>query len=240
MFPIRAERASRSIPWTTIGIVAANAAMFAWELRLTTLLGPGALSSFIDTYAFVPGRFFAQPFSPDQWRTVFTAMFMHAGWLHIASNMLFLWVFGAGLEDRLGHLRLLAYYLVAGVAATAAQAMVAPASQVPTLGASGAIAGVLAGYLLLFPRRKITTLIFIIFFVEIAALPAWILIGLWLLSQVASGIGALEGAAAATGGVAYFAHLGGFAAGAVMALPLLVNDWRRRNRPGAGRMASGD
>jgi membrane associated rhomboid family serine protease len=220
-----------------VGIVAANVAMFAWELRLSALLGPGALAAFIDTYSFVPGRFLAHPLSPDQWRTVFTAMFMHAGWLHIGSNMLFLWVFGAGLEDRLGHLRLLAFYLVAGVAGTIAQALVAPASMIPTLGASGAIAGVLAGYLLLYPRRRITTLIFIVFFVEVAALPAWILIGLWLLSQVASGIGALEGAAAATGGVAYFAHLGGFAAGAVMAAPLLVSDWLARNRPGAGRVS---
>ncbi len=238
MFPIRAERSSRAIPWTTVGIVAANVAMFAWEVRLTSLLGPGALATFIDTYAFVPARFFAHPFSLDQWRTVFTAMFMHAGWLHIGSNMLFLWVFGAGLEDRLGHLRLLGFYLVAGVVATAAQALVAPASTVPTLGASGAIAGVLAGYLLLFPRRKVTTLIFIVFFVEVAALPAWILIGLWLVSQIASGVGALEGAAAASGGVAYFAHLGGFATGAVMALPLVVGDWLRRNRPGAGRASA--
>jgi membrane associated rhomboid family serine protease len=220
-----------------VGIVAANVAMFAWELRLSSLLGAGALTAFIDTYSFVPARFLAHPLSPDQWRTVFTAMFMHAGWLHIGSNMLFLWVFGAGLEDRLGSLRLLAFYLVAGMAGTAAQALVAPASMVPTLGASGAIAGVLAGYLLLYPRRRITTLIFIVFFVEIAALPAWILIGLWLLSQIASGIGALEGAAAAAGGVAYFAHLGGFAAGAVMAAPLLVSDWLARNRPGAGRVS---
>ncbi len=235
LFPIRAERTSRAVPWTTLAIVAANVAMFAWELRLTWLLGPGALTAFIDTYAFVPGRFLAHPFSPDQWRTVFTAMFMHAGWLHIGSNMLFFWVFGAGLEDRLGHLRLLAFYLVAGVAGTVAQALVAPASMVPTLGASGAIAGVLAGYLLVFPRRRVTTLIFIVFFVEVAALPAWIMIGVWLLSQVASGIGALEGAAAASSGVAYFAHLGGFAAGAVMAVPLLLADRSRATRPGAGR-----
>ncbi len=235
LFPIRAERAGRAIPWTTLAIIAANTAMFAWEVRLTWLLGPGALTTFIGAYAFVPARFFAQPFSPDQWRTVFTAMFMHAGWLHIASNMLFLWVFGAGLEDRLGHLRSLAFYLFAGVVATAAQALVAPASTVPTLGASGAIAGVLAGYLLVYPRRRVTTLIFIFFFVEVAALPAWVLIGVWLLSQVASGIGALEGAAAASGGVAYFAHLGGFVAGVVMAIPLLVADRLRTTRPGIGR-----
>lgn len=239
MFPIRAERTGRAIPWTTAAIVAANVAMFAWEVRLTGLLGPTALTAFIDTYAFVPARFLAQPFSPDQWRTVFTAMFMHAGWLHIASNMLFLWVFGAGLEDRLGHLRLLGFYLIAGVAGTVAQALVAPASMVPTLGASGAIAGVLAGYLLLYPRRRVTTVIFIVFFVEVAALPAWIMIGVWLLSQIASGIGALEGATAGSGGVAYFAHLGGFAAGAVMTAPLLVADWLRATRPGVRRVRDG-
>jgi membrane associated rhomboid family serine protease len=235
VFPIRAERPSRTVPWTTLGIVAANVAMFAWEVRLTTMLGPGALTAFIDTYAFVPARFFAQPFSSDQWRTVFTAMFMHAGWLHIGANMLFLWVFGAGLEDRLGHLRLLAFYLVAGVAATAAQALVAPTSVVPTLGASGAIAGVLAGYVILFPRRRITTLILIVIVIEVAALPAWLMIGVWLLTQVASGVGALGGASIASGGVAYFAHIGGFVAGAVMAAPLAVADRLRATRPGAGR-----
>ena len=236
MFPIRAERSSRDIPWTTVAIIAANVAMFAWEVRLTLALGPATLATFIDTYAFVPARFFAQPLSPDQWRTVFTAMFMHGGWLHIAANMLFLWVFGAGLEDRLGHLRFLGFYVVAGVVGTAAQALIAPASLIPTLGASGAIAGVLAGYLLLFPRRRVTTLIFIVFFVEVASLPAWAMIGVWLLSQVASGIGALAGAATSSGGVAYWAHLGGFAAGAVMALPLLVTDRIKASRPGAGRV----
>ena len=155
---------------------------------------------------------------PDKgstWLTLLTAMFMHGGFLHIAGNMLFLWIFGNNVEDALGRPRYIAYYLLGGLAAFAGQVLVDPNSTVPTIGASGAIAAVLGGYILLYPRARVVTLIFIIFFVTIIELPAMVVLGIWFLEQIYFGAAGLSNPVGGSGGVAYFAHIGGFAFGLI-------------------------
>jgi membrane associated rhomboid family serine protease len=150
---------------------------------------------------------------PPAWLTVFTAMFMHGGFLHIIGNMLFLWIFGNNVEDATGPLKYLAFYLLSGVAALALQVAFNPDSTVPTIGASGAIAGVLGGYILLYPRARVLTLIFLIFFVTFIEVPALVVLGVWFLEQLYFGVADLSHPTG--GGVAYFAHIGGFAFGLI-------------------------
>jgi membrane associated rhomboid family serine protease len=150
---------------------------------------------------------------PPAWLTVFTAMFMHGGFLHIIGNMLFLWIFGNNVEDAMGPLKFLLFYLLSGVAALALQVAFNPDSTVPTIGASGAIAGVLGGYILLYPRARVLTLIFLIFFVTFIEVPAILVLGIWFLEQLFFGVADLSHPTG--GGVAYFAHIGGFAFGLI-------------------------
>ena len=153
------------------------------------------------------------PFQIDQkpwWETLFTSMFMHGGWLHIAGNMLFLWVFGNNIEDRLGRVGFLLFYLLAGLIAVYTQALIDPSSTAPTIGASGAIAGVLGGYALLFPRARVLTLIFIIFFVTLVEIPALVLLAIWFILQFLPALGEVAVSVGGSSGVAYFAHVGGF------------------------------
>ncbi len=157
------------------------------------------------------------------WLTLFTSMFLHGGLLHILGNMLYLWVFGDNVEDAMGHGRFLVFYILCGAAASFAQVAIDPGSPIPQIGASGAIAGVLAAYFLLFPFARILTVVPILFFIRVMAVPAVILLGLWFLLQVGSGVGSLG---AAGGGVAWFAHIGGFLAGG-----LLVPLFKRRGVP---------
>jgi membrane associated rhomboid family serine protease len=166
-----------------------------------------------------PGVRGVAPPQPATWETPFTAMFLHASFLHIFGNMLFLAIFGPNVEDSIGRARYLAFYLVGGLVALAAQVLVDPSSSAPTLGASGAIAAVLAAYIVLYPRARVLTLVFIIFFVTIIELPAVILLGFWFLLQVALGAAGLTRAAASSEGVAYFAHIGGFAFGLLLIWP---------------------
>ena len=225
MIPLRDELRTRRVPWMTWGIIAANAAVFAYTMRLSTsLLGPdgAAVNAFIDRFAFIPARFTAAPLSSAALMTVLAAMFMHAGWLHIGFNMLYLWVFGNDIEDRLGPFPYLAFYLVCGVVATLTQWFVDPNSAVPVLGASGAIAGVLGSYILLYPRSRITTLIPLFVIFEVAQVPAWIVFGVFFLLQVASA--AVSIGNPSSGGVAVFAHIGGFLAGMALTIPVLVRD----------------
>ena len=153
------------------------------------------------------------PAQPATWETIFSSMFLHGGFLHIAGNMLFLWIFGPNVEDSMGRPRFLAFYLLGGLVALGAQVLVDPSSSSPTLGASGAIAAVLGGYILLFPRARILTLIFIVFFVTIVELPALLLLGIWFLEQLYFGSAGLTNPVGGGGGVAYFAHVGGFVFG---------------------------
>ncbi len=155
--------------------------------------------------------------SPPWWATVFTSMFFHAGWLHILGNMLFLWIFGNNIESATGRLRFLLFYLLAGIAAVYTQAILSTGETGPTLGASGAIAGVLGGYLLLYPRARVLTLVFLIFFVTLVEIPAIIVLGVWFLLQALPAVGQVATPdVAGSGGVAYLAHVGGFLFGLLL------------------------
>jgi membrane associated rhomboid family serine protease len=209
MFPIGDDNsARRTLPVVTYALIVFNILFFLVEL--------GAGDSFIVTWSFIPARFLANP--GGDFLTIFTSMFMHAGWVHIGGNMLYLWIFGDNVEDRFGHLQYLVFYLICGIAATFAQLAFSIGSSIPSLGASGAIAGVLGAYLLLFPQRRVTVLLGY----GVTQMPALIVIGLWFVLQLFSGIGSIAGAAD-TGGVAYMAHIGGFIAGLVLAFILRGN-----------------
>jgi membrane associated rhomboid family serine protease len=162
--------------------------------------------------------------------TLFTSMFMHAGWLHIGGNMLYLWIFGDNVEDDFGHIKYLIFYLLCGLAAAFAQIAIAPDSPIPSLGASGAIAGVLGAYMIMFPRNRVRTVVFLGFFFTITMLPAILVIGLWIVMQLFSQFASIsEGAAQTGGGVAYMAHIGGFFAGLI--LTLFFRQKRERYQP---------
>jgi membrane associated rhomboid family serine protease len=165
------------------------------------------------------------------WVTLFTSMFMHGGILHIAGNMLFLWVFGNNIEDRLGRLKFVLFYLLAGLVAVFTQALIDTGSTAPTIGASGAIAGVLGAYALLFPRARVLTLIFIIFFVTLVEIPALILLALWFILQFVPALGQVAVQTGGGGGVAYFAHVGGFLFGLAVAWILLQTTGRSEPEP---------
>jgi membrane associated rhomboid family serine protease len=171
------------------------------------------------------GAPFATLDSPPWWATVFTSMFMHGGILHIAFNMLFLWIFGNNIEDSMGRPRFLLFYLLAGIVAAYAQSLISAGSTEPAIGASGAIAGVLGGYLLLYPRARVLTLIFIIFFVTLIEIPAVIMLGIWFALQFLPALGQVSTHATGGGGVAYWAHVGGFAFG-LAAIKLFANRYR--------------
>ncbi|MDD1701199.1 MAG: rhomboid family intramembrane serine protease [Methanoregula sp.] len=206
MFPIGDDNTSRrTLPVVTYALIALNILFFFIELS--------GGDAFIETWAFVPSRFLANP--GGDFITIFTSMFMHGGWLHIGGNMLYLWIFGDNVEDRFGHFRYLVFYLFCGIAATFAQLAFSLDSSIPNLGASGAIAGVLGAYVLLFPQRQVT----VILGYGITRMPALIVIGLWFVLQLFSGIGSIA-ATTDTGGVAYMAHIGGFIFGVALAFIL--------------------
>jgi membrane associated rhomboid family serine protease len=237
MIPLRADAVTHRFPWLTLTLLAANASVFAWMLRSSTtwlaLQGP-AVEAVFARLAFVPGSLTAQPWDVAVWVTIGASMFLHAGWLHVLFNMLYLWVFGVAIEDGLGHLWFLVFYLVCGVAATLAQWAIAPASMIPVVGASGAIAGLLGAYLVLFPRTDVTVVVPLFVVFEVATVPAWIVVGLFFVVQLAEALVTLGQPAA--GGVAFFAHVGGFLAGFLMAVPVaLVTRTRKRLDGGRGR-----
>ena len=196
------------------------------------LLGQRSEEMFVASFALIPARLFSPDTAPGgvipAGITVFTSMFLHGGFLHIAGNMLYLWIFGDNVEDRLGPVRFLGFYLLCGVIATAAQTIGDRASTIPTLGASGAIAGVLGAYVLLYPRARVRTLVLLIIIFEVVDLPALFVIGLWFLLQLANSVGTLGGASGA--GVAYLAHVGGFLTGLLLAIPLRLADRDRDTR----------
>ncbi len=199
MFPIGDDDSSRrTVPLVTYVLIALNILFFLVELS--------GGDAFIMKWAFVPSRFLANPVG--DFPTLFTAMFMHAGWLHLGGNMLYLWIFGDNVEDRLGHSKFTIFYLLCGLAATFAQLAFSLGSDVPNLGASGAIAGVLGAYILMFPQGRVRVLQG----QQVIQVPALVVIGLWIVLQFFSGIGSIV-SAADTGGVAYMAHIGGFIAG---------------------------
>ena len=187
-----------------------------WGFLFELSLPPPALDRFLRVYGFVPARMWSGQYGlAASLVTIFVAMFLHAGWLHFGGNMLFLWIFGDNVEDRLGHLRYLLFYLLCGLSASLCHAFFNPASRLPSLGASGAISGVLAAYLFLYPRARILTLIpiFLFFTTEV---PAFLFIVFWFVVQFFSGTASLSVSTPTTGGTAYFAHIGGFVAGIVL------------------------
>lgn len=202
MLPIGDDNSSRRIiPLVTYALIALNVMFFLVELS--------GGDAFIMKWAFVPSRFLANPMG--DFLTLFTSMFMHAGWLHLGSNMLYLWIFGDNVEDRFGHGKFIVFYLLCGLGATFAQLVFSLGSTIPNLGASGAIAGVLGAYILMFPQGRVQVLMGR----AVIPMPALIVIGLWIVLQLFSGIGSIA-STADTGGVAYMAHIGGFIAGFVL------------------------
>jgi membrane associated rhomboid family serine protease len=219
MFPIGDDNsAERTFPIVTYALIALNVLFFFVELS--------GGDQFVNQYAFVPSRFLANP-SAD-FPTLFTSMFMHAGWVHLGGNMLYLWIFGDNVEDRFGHGRFLAFYLFCGAIAVFGQVAVHPASLVPMIGASGAIAGVMGAYFVLYPHSRVLTAVFIIFFIDLIEIPAVFFLGIWFLMQLFSGVGSI-GASAAGGGVAFWAHVSGFVTGLTFGL---FRRWRDAMRPG--------
>lgn len=206
MIPLRDTIPARRFPVVNLSIIAVNVLVFFFEL----VLGPRGLERLLMTYGVVPARFWSMGLW-SQWWTLFTSMFLHAGWWHLIANMLTLYIFGDNVEDRLGRLGYLAFYLVCGVAAGLTHLIAYASSGMPTIGASGAIAGVLGAYLFLFPRSRVLTLVPVFFFARLVEIPALIYLGFWFVSQLFNGFLALAAAnVMQTGGVAWWAHIGGF------------------------------
>jgi membrane associated rhomboid family serine protease len=207
MIPLRSSERTYSTPVVTLVVIALNVLVFLYEIALS----PIQLNRFILHYGLVPDRL--------HFYQLFTSMFIHGGWLHILGNMWFLWVFGRGVEDAIGHTRYLIFYLACGVAAALANVLATPFSPVPTVGASGAIAGVMGAYLIKFPRARIVTLVLIIVFFTTLDIPAAFLLLYWFAIQFFNGFGSLGGGSqVARGDVAWFAHVGGFIAGMLLIL----------------------
>lgn len=214
MFPIRDHNPSEKTPYVTFALIALNVAVFLYgEAVIETEM---QLRQLYYDYAMVPFRLSNGENLPQ----LVTHMFLHGGFMHLAGNMLFLWIFGDNMEEELGHLPFLGFYILSGIAAALLQYWPTPQSAVPMVGASGAIAGVMGGYLLMFPKARVDVFIFLVFFFRILPIPAYIVLGIWMTLQVFNGLGSdIEG-----GGTAYWAHVGGFVAGFALTVPL----WLRR------------
>ncbi len=223
MIPLRDPSPTRRQPIVTPALIALCFAVFGYELFVVTTGGDQALEGLATTWGLVPaslvGAVKAGALLSPPVLGVVTSMFLHGGWAHILGNMLFLWIFGGRVEDRLGRLGFVAFYLLGGIAAAVGQTLENPASTDPMIGASGAISAVLGAYLVLYPRSRIQSLVFLGFFYQLLAVPAAALLIYWFALQVIDGIAAL-GSTDLTGGVAVYAHIAGFVAGAAMALPL--------------------
>ena len=212
MIPLRDDNPRQSVPVVTYLLIVLNVLGFLWELSL----GPN-LDRALFAVAFIPARFWLPGGFVSDLLSIVSSMFLHGSLMHIGSNMLYLWIFGDNVEDRLGKGKYLVFYLLCGVIATIAHAVFSPGSRIPAIGASGAIAGVLGAYLVLYPHARVTTIIPIFFFITIRQIPAVLILGLWFALQLLSGVGSLGVADAQDmGGVAFFAHIGGFVAGVVL------------------------
>ena len=241
MIPLKDDEPTSSFPAVTVGLIVANVLMYFFFQHGTLSLGdpssPEYLCNLTD-FAAVPRELTDPGFdlgtcsdSVSPWLTVLTSMFMHGGLLHLGGNMLFLWIFGNNVEDALGPVKFLLWYLAGGVAAIALQTAIDTNSAIPTIGAWGAVAAVLGGYILLHPRARVVTLIFIVFFVTLIRIPAMLVLGFWFLQQVFFGAQGFGSGGGEGGGVAYFAHIGGFVFG-LLTIRLLV----RRRRPPVDRL----
>jgi len=247
VFPLKDNIPTGHFPVITVALIAANVLMYLFfqeAVRSSFFNTPDDLN--VVDYGAIPfeithpgegcvvagenlGCGGSSSGQPPTWLTAFSSMFMHGSLLHLGGNMLFLWIFGNNVEDSMGRVKFVLFYLLGGLAAISAQVLVEPNAAVPTVGASGAVAGVLGGYILLFPRAKVLTVIFIVFFFTILELPALLILGFWFLQQIAFGYFDLANPAGGGGGVAYFAHIGGFAFG-LLAIKLFADERRRRRQ----------
>lgn len=226
MIPIRDRLSSRTFPYVTVTLIVINALVYLYQLTLgseavvvDTAQGMARLTKeqfLVYSYGVIPKEITSfqdlKPTIPFPfWFPLFSSMFLHGGLFHLGGNMLYLWIFGDNVEDRLGHFRFILFYFGCGLVAAWAQIAISVNSPIPIIGASGAIAGVLGAYLLLYPQSRVLTLVFFFFFIRIVEIPAVLLLGIWFIFQLLSG----STLAAGTGGVAFFAHVGGFVAGAL-------------------------
>ncbi|MFE3837106.1 rhomboid family intramembrane serine protease [Pseudogemmobacter sonorensis] len=223
MFPLRDHNPSGRRPYVTIALVVLNLLVFA--ITYAAVSDQQAAEVWY-RWGMIPARILAG----EGWPTLLTHMFLHGGWMHLIGNLLFLWIFGDNLEDQMGHGGFALFYLASGLAAAALEMGMAPGSYVPMVGASGAIAGVMGGYLLLFPRAQVDVLIVILVFFRVFTVPAWVLLGGWILLQFFAGLEMPS----EEDGVAYWAHVGGFVAGAALTLPFWLarggrGYWRRND-----------
>ena len=203
MFPVSDVIPSRTTPFVTIALIALNAIAFFLELRLDGQ----QLQALVESFGVVPATF--------SWMTVVPSMFLHAGWLHVAGNMLYLWIFGDNVEDRLGHARYLLFYVFCGTAAALGQIAASPESRVPMIGASGAVAGVMGAYFVMYPQSRVLTAVFLIVYMDLIEIPAIFFLSIWFLMQLFSGVGSI-GVDAGNAGVAFWAHVVGFGAGGLL------------------------
>ncbi|HBL27961.1 MAG TPA: rhomboid family intramembrane serine protease [Acidobacteria bacterium] len=213
MIPIHDLNPRRTPPVVTVALIVVNALFFLYELSLGQ-----RIDGFFQTVAFIPAR--AGDGLPEAAGSALVSMFLHGGWAHLLGNLLFLWVFGDNVEDRLGHFRFLLFYLLAGYAATGAHYAFSPGSTIPAIGASGAISGVLGAYLFLHPKARIVTVVWLFVFLKLIEIPALVYLPIWFGLQLLSGLTSLGAESAASGGVAWWAHIGGFVAGPVLLLLL--------------------
>ncbi len=217
MIPIRDENPTRRKPFVTVALIAGNVAVFFFQL----MLGSDAAVDFYLNYGAIPAvlmfDLYALPALPISWMTFVTSMFLHGGLLHLAGNMLYLWIFGNNIEDHLGHVRFLLFYLLSGIIAAITHTVIFSGSLVPMVGASGAISGVLGAYAITYPKARVVVMIWLLIIIKFVRIPAFIVLGLWFLFQINGGFGSFSGE---DQGIAWFAHIGGFAAGIGLVLLL--------------------
>jgi membrane associated rhomboid family serine protease len=223
MIPLRDANPTRRTPVVTLSFIVACFVVFAWALGLQAT-SEASLNAFVTEWGVVPAELLAAwgagQFLSQETATLITSQFLHGGWLHLLGNMLYLWIFGNNIEDRLGRVLFVLFYLGGGVVAGLTQTAIDPDSTIPLIGASGAIAATLGAYFVLFPGARITTLVFLGFFYQLIEVPAIIVLGFWFVLQLLDGIGSLGMEAGA--GVAFFAHIGGFVGGALVAWLMIV------------------
>jgi rhomboid family protein len=218
MFPLKDTQPSYSRPAVTIGLIVVNLVIFLFE----AVLDPQSRNALIEYYGLVPDHFHAS--------TILTSMFLHGSWFHVLGNMWFLWIFGDNVEDLLGHAKFLLFYMLCGVAAGVAHTISNPYSTLPTVGASGAIAGVMGAYLVKFPRSRVLTLVFVFFFITWIEIPAPVMLAYWFFIQLFSGLGSIARTHLTEGGVAWFAHVGGFITGIILIYVMGGRGGYRRRR----------
>ncbi len=219
MIPLKDRNPTHRFPLVTVSLIAVNIAAWLYQVSL----GEEGWGQFFLDYGLVPATLVQALNHADNWPALIpigTSLFLHGGWLHVLGNMLYLWVFGDNVEDKLGRIRFFVFYLLCGVIASGIHVIADPTSAIPTVGASGAISGVLGAYLLLFPKARVLTLIPIFVFLQVAELPAIVVLGLWFVLQFLNGMISIGMGTAGMNGVAWWAHIGGFVTGMLLVFPL--------------------